>query len=259
MEHQSAAPRLAPGAASTALDTGSGEPDSASLTASVLSRTSEINAEHRLAAGCAKEAVAHAIKCGSLLLEVKAELKHGELTQWINTNCEFAYSTAARYMTAAKANLSGVEISSLSALFPSGRTKKAEADSAEPTAAPKAGSPGQSAEFRVYEGDATLMSGAPSVSRNERPATDDDPSIDVGRGRQRRVIRASTITARLMEDIIAATECYENMASEFEAVAKLTAFPLEMAKEYAADFSKSVERLNRLQKRIANISREARE
>ena len=115
----------APEAISTAfdLDAGSNEHSVAIITASTVGATlaGEINREHRLATGCAKEAVQHAIRCGALLLEQKKELPHGEFSKWIGIHCTFAYSTAARYMKAAAANLSGVEISSLSALFPSGR------------------------------------------------------------------------------------------------------------------------------------------
>jgi Protein of unknown function (DUF3102) len=81
---------------------------------------SEINQEHRLAQQTAKTAVAHAVKCGQLLRDVKATLKHGDWNAWVKNNCDFQYSTAARYMKAAKQISTGVEISSLSGLFPSG-------------------------------------------------------------------------------------------------------------------------------------------
>ena len=40
---------------------------------------------------------------------------------WVTANCEFQYSTAARYMKAAMQSSTGVEISTLSKIFPSGR------------------------------------------------------------------------------------------------------------------------------------------
>lgn len=82
----------------------------------------EINACHRLARS---EYARHAIRAGELLLQQKARCRHGEFQRWIEDHCDFAYSTAARYMGAATAKLSGVEISKLSGLFPSGRTKAA--------------------------------------------------------------------------------------------------------------------------------------
>jgi hypothetical protein len=76
-----------------------------------------INREHELARTCAKSAIEHAIRCGELLTEKKAALGHGEFIPWIETNCEFKYSTAARYMKAVKRISTGVEISSLSDVF----------------------------------------------------------------------------------------------------------------------------------------------
>jgi hypothetical protein len=132
------------------------------LTASGLRRIAEINEEHRLAAGSASQAVQHAIRCGELLLEAKASLRHGEFSTWIRTHCTFAYSTAARYMAAARAKLSGVEISGLSALFPSGRATSAplleERGDGETSTTP-------SGEVRVIVDGSALMSGAPSSSR----------------------------------------------------------------------------------------------
>jgi hypothetical protein len=79
-----------------------------------------INEQHRLAISHRDRAIEHALEAGRLLLMVKQRLARGEFMPWIELNCDFAYSTAARYMTAAERNSTGVEISSLSALFPSG-------------------------------------------------------------------------------------------------------------------------------------------
>ena len=94
-----------------------------SITVTSISCTviSNINEQHRLARSCAETAVRHAIRCGELLLEQKGRVEHGEFGKWIATHCEFEYSTAARYMKAACQNSTGVEISSLSSLFSSGR------------------------------------------------------------------------------------------------------------------------------------------
>jgi len=83
----------------------------------------EINAEHYLAQQRAKEAIKHAVRCGELLLEQKRKLAHGQFMMWVEENCEFKYPTAARYMKAAEQSSTGVEISTLSALFDSGRPK----------------------------------------------------------------------------------------------------------------------------------------
>ncbi len=79
----------------------------------------EIKALHCLAR---YEYARHAIRCGELLLQQKERMRHGGFQKWIEDKCEFAYSTAARYMAAARANLSRGEISDISArLLPSGR------------------------------------------------------------------------------------------------------------------------------------------
>lgn len=98
----------------------------------------KINEEHRLAYTAAAtsqaekaRAIDHAIRCGQLLLEQKARLEHGDFQPWIEAHCRFAYSTAARYMTAARRISQGVEISSLTGLFPSGHADRARISNAE--------------------------------------------------------------------------------------------------------------------------------
>lgn len=59
---------------------------------------SEIQSEHDAARRCASEAVAHAIKAGELLLQVKASLPHGEFGPWLAANVEFSDRTAQGYM-----------------------------------------------------------------------------------------------------------------------------------------------------------------
>lgn len=84
----------------------------------------QINESHRLALASAGSAVQHAIRCGELLLEQRQRMAHGEFRAWVSTNCVFAQSTASRYLVAAKRNATGVAISSLSRLFPSGEKKR---------------------------------------------------------------------------------------------------------------------------------------
>jgi len=87
-------------------------------------RATDINEAHRLARQCAGSAVEHAIRCGELLQEVKASLKHGEFGPWIEAHCGFDRSTATRYMKAARQIATGVAISSLRHLFPSGQPQE---------------------------------------------------------------------------------------------------------------------------------------
>lgn len=86
-----------------------------------LTMEAEINAEHQLARESASSAVQHAIRCGQLLVEQKSRLEHGEFGEWIAEHCDFEQSTATRYMKAARQIATGVAISNLSGLFPSGR------------------------------------------------------------------------------------------------------------------------------------------
>jgi len=93
-------------------------------------RTAErINHEHELARRHAHDAVAHAVRCGQLLLEAKQQLPHGAFMAWVKASCAFRYSTAARYMTAARQSSTGVEISTLGALFESGRKRSRDLQS----------------------------------------------------------------------------------------------------------------------------------
>lgn len=76
-----------------------------------------INEEHRLARESAESAIAHAIRCGELLIEQKPRCGHGNFQAWIGANCEFAYETAKRYMKAAIQKGTGVPFSTLSELY----------------------------------------------------------------------------------------------------------------------------------------------
>jgi hypothetical protein len=87
----------------------------------VTAAAQEINREHALARSCAESAVQHAIRCGQLLQSQKAFVGHGAFMPWVAAHCNFQYSTASRYMKAAAQSSTGVEISTLSKIFPSGR------------------------------------------------------------------------------------------------------------------------------------------
>lgn len=80
-----------------------------------------INDAHRCAKESAENAVEWAVKCGQLLAAKKKELPHGEFQDWIDSNCEFSYKTAALYMKAAGKSLTALDFSSVRHLFPSGQ------------------------------------------------------------------------------------------------------------------------------------------
>jgi len=50
----------------------------------------------------ARAAVAHALEAGSLLLQAKGQVAHGDWQQWIEANCDVAPRTAQAYMRLAK-------------------------------------------------------------------------------------------------------------------------------------------------------------
>jgi hypothetical protein len=90
----------------------------------------DINDAHQCAQESAANAVEHAIRCGQLLLAKQDQVGHGGFHAWIEANCDFALSTAKRYITAAKKKATGVAVPSLSGIFPSGQPgAKSKSDS----------------------------------------------------------------------------------------------------------------------------------
>lgn len=71
------------------------------MSAVALSIAAEIVAEHDLAQAHKVKAIDHAIRAGTLLLRVKAEVGHGNFRQWLEQNVTFTARTAQRYMHAA--------------------------------------------------------------------------------------------------------------------------------------------------------------
>ena len=145
-----------------------------------------IREEHRLALQCRDSAIEHATEAGRLLLMVKQRLGHGEFIPWVEAHCGLKYSTAARYVTAAKQISTGVEISSLRSVFPSGRLPRTKSSPAEgstaiddsrsailcdpprraATAEPDDGAPyleedGEPSEEEIAELDAMIAAGEP--------------------------------------------------------------------------------------------------
>lgn len=71
-------------------------------TVSLSNHAERINNHHDAAQAAAQSAIEHALQAGQLLIEVKASLAHGELTDWITQHCRFSTRTAQAYMRLAK-------------------------------------------------------------------------------------------------------------------------------------------------------------
>jgi Protein of unknown function (DUF3102) len=61
-----------------------------------------IRNEHSAACAGIKVTVAHALAAGDLLIEAKAQLKHGQWLPWLKEHCEISERTAQNYMRLAK-------------------------------------------------------------------------------------------------------------------------------------------------------------
>ncbi len=62
-----------------------------------------INAEHEACHASMQKGLEHALKAGTLLLEAKAGLPHGEWLPWLGKNCpDISERTAQRYMRLAE-------------------------------------------------------------------------------------------------------------------------------------------------------------
>lgn len=77
----------------------------------------DINDEHKLAKRYAEDAVAHAIRCGELLVAMKKKLGHGDFGPWVEKHCEFTHRHARRYMEATRKTDSRVRFDSLRQLL----------------------------------------------------------------------------------------------------------------------------------------------
>lgn len=71
------------------------------MSAVALSLAAEIVSEHELAQTHKVKAIDHAIRAGTLLLRVKAEVGHGNFLPWLEQHVTFTARTAQRYMNAA--------------------------------------------------------------------------------------------------------------------------------------------------------------
>ncbi len=72
------------------------------MSAVVADLAPAIRAEHEAAQTSARQVIAHAIRAGELLLQVKDQLPHGAFGPWLTANVEFSYRTAQGYMQLAR-------------------------------------------------------------------------------------------------------------------------------------------------------------
>lgn len=136
----------------------------------------DINEAHRLARQSAESAVAHAIRCGQMLIARKDAGEHGDFEGWVSKHCDFAASTARKYMKAARQNATGVAFSSLQSLFPSGTYEKSKT-SKEPSVpntsaapSPKSGEALPAAGQTVSADESTPAPGA-KLNESKREAS----------------------------------------------------------------------------------------
>jgi hypothetical protein len=70
---------------------------------SLAKLAARIRAEHEASGSALKRGAAHAMNAGDLLIEAKAQLKHGQWLPWLEGNCAISERTAQLYMRMAKA------------------------------------------------------------------------------------------------------------------------------------------------------------
>ena len=68
----------------------------------LIDLAARIKAEHEAVSVALKDSVRHAIEAGSLLLEAKEQLKHGQWLPWLRDHCIMSERTAQLYMRCAK-------------------------------------------------------------------------------------------------------------------------------------------------------------
>lgn len=66
---------------------------------------SEINRLHQLAAKTATEAMGYAKAAGLLLIEIKAQLPHGQFGKWVNENISVSQRQVQRYLAVAEGKI----------------------------------------------------------------------------------------------------------------------------------------------------------
>jgi hypothetical protein len=69
----------------------------------LVALAAEIEAEHAATQEAAQSALEHAVRCGELLIQAKAQVGHGDWLPWLEANCSFRPRTARAYMQLARA------------------------------------------------------------------------------------------------------------------------------------------------------------
>jgi hypothetical protein len=72
------------------------------LSNSLADLAARIRAEHEATSTALKSSVEHAMRAGDLLIEAKAQFKHGEWLPWLAEHCAMSERTAQLYMRIAK-------------------------------------------------------------------------------------------------------------------------------------------------------------
>jgi hypothetical protein len=73
-----------------------------SLSNSLVDLAARIRTEHNGAQAAVKRGIEHVIAAGELLIEAKAQLKHGQWLPWLEEHCGLSDRTASRYMRVAR-------------------------------------------------------------------------------------------------------------------------------------------------------------
>jgi hypothetical protein len=75
------------------------------LSNSLTDLAARIQTWHQAVEAALKDSVHHAIEAGDLLIEAKAQLKHGQWRAWLHEHCKVTERTAQRYMRLARNRL----------------------------------------------------------------------------------------------------------------------------------------------------------
>jgi hypothetical protein len=76
--------------------------DDLALSNSLVDLAERIRVEHEATSAALKSSVEHAMTAGDLLLEAKAQVKHGQWPPWLTEHCAMSERTAQLYMRIAK-------------------------------------------------------------------------------------------------------------------------------------------------------------
>ena len=68
----------------------------------IASLATQIKAEHAAVKEAARSALAHAMKCGDLLIKAKTRVRHGEWLDWLKNECNVSERISQHYMKLAK-------------------------------------------------------------------------------------------------------------------------------------------------------------